>query len=97
MCALTTQCFDGVEGNIEKWRPAVALHKSKDHPSTSMIFAEQTLNLQGKQAVGVGKQLFGHGCAWTHGALTQWPHTRHSHCMCVCVCALSPAVLCATM
>jgi len=56
-------CFDGVEGATEKWRPAVALHKSHDHPSTSLIFAEQTINFEGRQVIGVGQQLFGHGCA----------------------------------
>ena len=58
-------CFDGVEGNTPetKWRPAVALKKSPDHPSTSLIFAEQTINQDGRQVVGIGKQLFGHACA----------------------------------
>lgn len=56
-------CFDGVEGIAEKWRPAVALGTSADPPSTSLIFAEQCVNHDGRQVLGPGKELFGHACA----------------------------------
>ena len=46
---LLVHCFDGVEGTQAKWRPAIALRTSQDHPSTSMIFAEQTISFQGRQ------------------------------------------------
>lgn len=56
-------CFDGVEGKVDKWRPAVALGTSVDHPSASLIFAQQCTNAVGRQTIGPGKQLFGHACA----------------------------------
>ena len=72
---LLVHCFDGVEGKQERWRPAIALKTSHDHPSTSMIFAEQTINIEGRPAMGPGKELFGHACA--SGGVILRPGSNH--------------------
>ena len=73
-------CFDGVESNLQKWRPSIATNPKADHPSTSIIFAEQCFSPDGEPHFAPGVSLFGHACSG--GGVILRPGTNVAKVMC---------------